>query len=311
MTAPLKEQFKNFAFTTLNGGINNSTTSITVTDGSVFPATGNFRVRVSQEIMLCTARSSNTLTVVRGYEGTTAATHADLENITSPLTVGSVNKFQELDPLFGYSSAPPVGRIVDASGNTLTVSDFTWVNQGGATASDQNGTILMRAPPANGENCRVLKVSAPTPPYSLIAAAEVFAITSGGGIPNVGIVARQSSSGKFYILSINTDESTWPWCWAAYTVNSPTSFNNTEAPRSDGQTLPSGRYFWFKLEDDGTDLKAYVGHDGMNWLLIDTHDRDSFMTSGGPDEIGFYMNNHNSLGGYDILGRLVHWHTEQ
>jgi hypothetical protein len=58
MTAPKREQYSNFGFTTLNGSINNSVTSITVTDGSVFPSVGNFRIRVAQEIMLCTARSA-------------------------------------------------------------------------------------------------------------------------------------------------------------------------------------------------------------------------------------------------------------
>lgn len=310
MTAPLREQYSNFGFTTLDGNINSSVTSIDVTDGSVFPSAGNFRVRISQEIMLCTARSGDSLTVVRGYEGTTAASHSDMENVTSPLSVGSVNKFQEQEPLFGYSSSPPVGRIVDASGNVLDSTDFTWVNQGGAAVTDENGTILMRAPPASGENFRILKVTAPSPPYSLIAGYEIFAVASGSGVPNIGICARQSSSGKFYALAINCDEGTYPWTWAAYSLNSATSFNATEAGRNVGMTFPAGKYFWLKLTDDGTDLNAYVSVDGINWFNIDTHDRDSFMTSGGPDEIGWYVNNHSSSPGYDILGRLVHWSTQ-
>jgi hypothetical protein len=252
---------------------------------------------------------SNTLTVVRGYEGTTAASHSDLENITSPFTVGSLNKYQENEPLFGYSSAPPVGRIVDASGNPLTASSFTWINQGGATATDENGTILLRAPLASGENVRMLKLNAPATPYTLIAALEVWAIT-GGGVPNIGICARQSSSGKFYAAAINSDEGTYPFAWAAYTFGSPTSFNAAEAQRSDGMTWPFGKYFWLKLVDDGTNLHAYVGQDGINWNLIDDHVRDSFMTSGGPNELGWYVNNHNSSSGFEALGRLVHWSTQ-
>jgi len=309
MSAPKREQYKNFGFTTLDGNINNSVTSITVTDGSVFPAAGNFRVRVSQEIMLCTSRSSNTLTVERGIEGTTAASHSDLENITSPFTVGSANKWQEQEPLFGYSSSPPVGQIVDGSGNPITSTSFTWINQGGASVSDQNGTILMRAPAASGENVRMQKLSAPGTPFTLIAAIDVFAVASGAGVPNIGICARQSSSGKFYAIAINSDEATQPWTWAAYSFNSPTSFNATEEGRSNGMTFPLGKYFWLKLVDDGTDLHSYVGYDGIHWFLIDDHDRDSFMTSGGPDEIGWYVNNHSSTS-YDILGRLVHWSTQ-
>lgn len=311
MTAPLREQFGNFGFTTLNGNHNNSTTSIAVTDGSVFPSAGNFRVRVAQELMLCTARSGNTLTVVRGIEGTAPASHTDLENITSPLTVASVNSFQENEPLFGYSSTLPVGRLVAADGVTpLTASDFTWINQGGAAATDENGTILLRAPLAAGENVRMLKRTAPvSTPYTLIIGLEVFGLT-GGGIPNIGLCARQSSSGKFYAAAINSDESNHPWCFAAYTFGSATSFNATEATRTVGMTMPAGKYFWLKLVDDGTDLHSYGGHDGINWYLIDDHDRDSYMTSGGPDEIGWYVNNHNSSSGFECLGRLVHWSTQ-
>jgi hypothetical protein len=51
-------------------------TTWAVSDGSVFPASGQFRVRCEDEIALCTARSGNHLTVTRGIEGTVAAPHA-------------------------------------------------------------------------------------------------------------------------------------------------------------------------------------------------------------------------------------------
>ncbi len=86
------ETFKNFANTTLNGAINNSTTTVVVTDGSVFPS-GSFRVTCETEVMYCTSRSSNTLTVVRGYEGSTAASHADTLPIALVLTKGGLEQW--------------------------------------------------------------------------------------------------------------------------------------------------------------------------------------------------------------------------
>jgi hypothetical protein len=306
MSAPLREQLKNNAFTTLNGNINGSTTSVVVTDGSVFPTTGNFRLTVSQEIMLCTARSGNTLTVVRGYEGTGAASHSDLDSIVLSLTAGAVDRWAKDNDAFWGAARPPLGVISDGAGGILTVSDFTWVHQGGATASDQNGTIIMRAPPASGENARILVRTAPSPPWTLIAAFEGFGIEN-GGVPTLGVLARQSSSGKFFGGTINTQAAgSRIFSFAAYTLASPTLFNSTILDRENGRTTPWGRYVWMKLEDDGTDLKFYGSFDGLYWHLLATHDRDSYMTSGGPDQFGWYINNFNSTS-WDMLCRLAAW----
>lgn len=312
MAAPLRELLvNNVVTTTLDGGIDGSVTTLDVVAGSIFPSTGNFRIRIGNELMLVTTRSTDTLTVVRGIEGTTPTGHANADEVAAILTAGSLGRYsQDRKPLWGYSSAPPLGRLVGTDGITpLVVSDFTWVNQGGATATDENGTILLRVPGASGENCRVLKRTAPSTPWTHTVAFHPFAATSGIGIPNFAIIARQSSSGKFYAAAINTDDGTFPWTWAAYTLASATSFNATEATRANGQTLPIGNAFWLRITDDGTDLTSYISMDGLNWIVLDVHDRDSYMTAGGPDEIGIYGNNHNSFGGYDILGRLVHWST--
>ena len=69
--------------TTLDGGINDSVTSITVADASQFSSSGtNFAIIGSEEVSY-TGISSNTLTgVTRGVAGTTAASHSDGATIT-------------------------------------------------------------------------------------------------------------------------------------------------------------------------------------------------------------------------------------
>ena len=76
------------AFSRLDGGINNSVTSLTYESGLFSSEEENLLgngalVEVGQELMLVTAAntSTRTLTVSRGYAGTTAATHADETNI--------------------------------------------------------------------------------------------------------------------------------------------------------------------------------------------------------------------------------------
>lgn len=86
------EQLSNFGRTFITGAIDDSQTSVTVADGSVFPDTGDFRLNCEDELMLCTARATNILTVTRGIEGTTAASHGAVTPITQVVTAGAVTQ---------------------------------------------------------------------------------------------------------------------------------------------------------------------------------------------------------------------------
>ena len=90
------ERIVNNIATTLNGAINDSVTSVTVTDGSSYPSEGDYRILVDTEVMQVTARSSNVLTVVRGVDGTTAASHADASNVNVSLGAVVYHTFSPL-----------------------------------------------------------------------------------------------------------------------------------------------------------------------------------------------------------------------
>ena len=86
---------------TLNGAINNSTTSVIVTSATGFPAVGggttcNVTVQESNtiEIMQVTAISGTTLTVVRAQEGTSASSFSDGSTIEIRFTRDSVDDKQ-------------------------------------------------------------------------------------------------------------------------------------------------------------------------------------------------------------------------
>jgi hypothetical protein len=67
---------KNNVSTTLNGAINDSTTTVVLTDASAFPASGF--VTIGAEAIAYTSKTGNSLNgVVRGADGTTAASHLD------------------------------------------------------------------------------------------------------------------------------------------------------------------------------------------------------------------------------------------
>jgi hypothetical protein len=72
------------ATTTLDGAINDSTTTIVLTDASLFPTTGTNFVQIGSEEISYTGISTNTLTgVTRGVRNTTAASHSDNATITN------------------------------------------------------------------------------------------------------------------------------------------------------------------------------------------------------------------------------------
>lgn len=94
---------ENNAATTLDGAINDSVTTISVTDASVFPTIGAGEVYhltifdgVAVEIVEVTGVSSNDLTVVRGAEGTTPAAYADLDDIELRPTADSVDRKSDI-----------------------------------------------------------------------------------------------------------------------------------------------------------------------------------------------------------------------
>jgi hypothetical protein len=72
------------ATTTLNGAINDTTTTIVLTDASLFPSAGTNHIQIGTEEISYTGKSGNTLTgVTRGVRGTTAASHSNGATVTN------------------------------------------------------------------------------------------------------------------------------------------------------------------------------------------------------------------------------------
>jgi hypothetical protein len=310
MTVPLREQLTNNASTTLNGSIISSDTSITATTGSVFPSTGNFRLKIEDEIIVCTARSGNTLTVTRGAEGTTAASHSSGASIAHILTAAGFARWaQNSNALWAPASQPPFG-IFDTDGKTLlTASDFTWVNQGTSTVTDHNRTIILDVPPASGENCRILYRAAPSPSYTVIAAFDVCGILESGSYASFGLMARQSTTGKFYACVYGGNNGVLPFQHAIYKFTNATTFSGSNLTNR-AFTLVRPTRFWMKMNDNNTNVTFSVSMDGVNWIQTGQEARGTFLSASGgvtgPDQLGFLYNNYGSSL-YHALVRLVHW----
>lgn len=125
-----REYFTNVTTATLDGAIDASQTTLDVDDGSLLPL-GGFRLMIGDEILYCISRSTDTLTVVRGIESTTAASHADLVDVDYIITAGALNQLK-LDILAdnGLPRVPTTGNTYGDEFDDDTFSGWTTV-QGG------------------------------------------------------------------------------------------------------------------------------------------------------------------------------------
>jgi hypothetical protein len=165
-------QFTNNAATTLASGINSSVTSLSVASGTgaLFPTLAGsqyFYCTLANnagtvEIVKVTARSTDTFTIVRGQDNTTAAAWVTGDKVELRVTAGDLNNFPQLDSTNTFASAQtfsaaPIlstltGVVLGAgssaatavaagtTGNVLTSNGTTWTSA--AAAAFDAGTRL-------------------------------------------------------------------------------------------------------------------------------------------------------------------------
>lgn len=144
----MTEQFANLAKSTLNGAINTSVTTITVANGAIFPSSGNYRILVDNELMLVTARSGNNLTVTRGIESTTAASHLAGVNVALVFTAAlmqtlwnSLSTFQGDVNAAGHSLSGLLNLIAN-NVQTTTLQNFASGTISMLSDLDMNGKSI-------------------------------------------------------------------------------------------------------------------------------------------------------------------------
>ena len=132
--------------TTLNGAINNSVTTITLTSTTGFPTSGS--IKIDSEIISYTGKSGNDLTgCTRGSQSTTPASHLNGASVTA-LTAWGESSLVEASAV----SIDPGNWSLDNFGQTLTATiyngrTFIWQPiQSNATALETRATIMSGAP---------------------------------------------------------------------------------------------------------------------------------------------------------------------
>ena len=166
-------KFTNNAKTTLASGITNSATTATVADGSVFPSLGageyfyiTFDDGSNNEIVKVTARSSNTLTIVRAQDSTAARAFssgdaAELRVIAALLTeiqeniaAKSANQTDYSATAASNATAYNVGVDPGVEANASVFLDGVYQNHD--TFSFSGSTLTFDAAPTIGTKLEVV-----------------------------------------------------------------------------------------------------------------------------------------------------------
>jgi hypothetical protein len=145
------------AVTSLSGGINAITTTVVLSDASLFPSSGTNFVQIESEEISYTGITGNTLTgVTRGVRNTTAATHSNGATVTNSSDYVAWGEAASgdlvIDP--GLWSIDNFGDKVIALIHNAQV--FEW-NSNAANAAATRATIISGAPTAS----RTMLVSTP------------------------------------------------------------------------------------------------------------------------------------------------------
>jgi hypothetical protein len=121
----MAENYANSVATTLNGAIDDSTTSVIVTSTTGFPSV-NFVARIESELVLATGLGGSTYTVTRAVEGTAAASHASGVAFTHVLSAASLERLYQLSvngtDLTARRRLDLIGRgfVADDNGSTTS-----------------------------------------------------------------------------------------------------------------------------------------------------------------------------------------------
>ena len=109
----------NNAIANLNADINSSVTSLDVVagKGALFPSTYDFHVTVNDEIMAVTNRSTDTFTIVRAQQGTSASSHTAGASVELRITA---KHFDDITEIFTSNQMVTYeGTVVSHEGNII------------------------------------------------------------------------------------------------------------------------------------------------------------------------------------------------
>lgn len=159
--------------------------------------------------------------------------------------------------------------------------DFTWVNQGTATATEVNGGIYLLAIAAAARSQKIRVQAIPAAPYTLVA-RFIPAIT-GKNYHSGGLILRNSGSGNLVTFSFSRD-------------NTNQIQVNRHASPTAANVLQRGieiyhPWNYLQITDDAVNRIFSYSTDGNNFIQFYSEANTAYIT---PDQIGFYIDAYNN-----------------
>lgn len=272
--------------------------TIEVLNGSPFPLVGNYRVRVNDEIMIVTSRTGSDLSVTRGAEGTTPASHTTGDRVVVVLTKGSLEDrisdfiirddyaskpaagtkgrlflpsdgiFMEYDDGAAWHKYGPIASFVDPP--DFRSSPWVWVNKANTWLQDGDGYYIFNRPhtTTNQYSALVKPLSAPF----TITACFSCGLQDAGVLTGFGLALYDNTGSDDAIL--------WGWqggdlqtrYFTASTGQAGTAGNYSEP-------FPPWDVFWLQIEDDSTDRHFRLSLDGINFVTYLTEANTTHVTT--------------------------------
>ena len=272
------EQYENNYTTTLNGAIDNSTTSITVTAG---PSTlvRNFRIKIDNEIILVGNASGTSFTnCTRGAEGTSAVSHSDAASVKHILTAGALYALDP-DPIRDTFGTPDTAYEFNSS-------SFTGLTQMGTPdTEDADTTISGHYYVKDNDSTLVGRYASVSTPFTVVAKlseadlnanykyAQVFV--------GVGTPGKLVSIGPIY----SDGSSVAGRVWTSPGDGGPAVITPTTTVREGPAHMP---WYLAVRVASSTDASYYASRDGRIWYLISANRNDSLTIASAGVCVGDY-----------------------
>jgi hypothetical protein len=296
-------------------GANMTNVATTLTASAAAPIAGGFRILIGVELMLVTSGGTTTTwTVTRGVEGTSAVPHNSGDTISVVLTAGAFDNVRtQINGTGTYANLPASGM---KSGDTWTPTDapyrfifdgslwvpygslqdhqvtlppsagWSWQNQGPATVTQTNGTIVMQVTGNNGRNLRQYVRAYPTPPFTLTACLSFLSEIplSGAGDDYGGLVITDGTGIVANVIGFFTGYTGYCAVSLTYFTNA-TTFSGTQPFSIQAPNLMySLSKIWMRIVDDNVNLTCYLSQDGITFQQVGSSvGRTAFLT---PSNIG-------------------------
>lgn len=233
-------------------------------------------------------RADDLFEVVQDVVGTPTSKQVSLEEIIPG---------PDLPPAVGNTESDEFdGVALDAK--------WVWINQGTATATVSASRLALKALAVSGNTFKILKQASSATPYTITVKFN-FAVINVLNFETMGIVLRESSTGKFLLAGVHYNSSVGGLLAILLRYNSPTSLNGNYPGIP--IIVPAGHVprtaLYFRVVDNGTTVVCSYSWDGVIFYQFESQTRTAFLASG-PDEIGLGVNSDQTS--FDTV-MLVDW----